>query len=202
MGENIVTALQSSESEPGNSPVTAGHPAAWDEAFVRVESYLRAHHLESRVLLNRLANEIIDEARVLAAQEPGENPVVLAMEIAHARIASWFVRLFREGDWCDERFRARGRLALVMADMPGRWSQHFLSDEEVPRDFVEAMTSSTLQPGPELRFSNMPPAPLEFAFDDAEEQLRKTFNGRTFLRAAASWLVIAGLLGAAWMTTH
>jgi len=27
---------------------------AWDEAFLRVESYLLAHQIESRLLLNRL----------------------------------------------------------------------------------------------------------------------------------------------------
>src|SRR5579863_8664 len=71
-------------------PPCAADPA-WDEAFLRVQSYLRAHGLESPVLLNQATAGIIREAR----ENPGPagtEPVARAMEAAHARIGAWFAR--------------------------------------------------------------------------------------------------------------
>src|ERR1700712_5750223 len=90
----------------GNStPAPAG--PAWDEAFLRVESYLRAHHLESRVLLNQITTDIIQEAHQRALAHPEEEPVVAAMHTTHARIGAWFARAGNAADWSDERVRAR-----------------------------------------------------------------------------------------------
>src|SRR5436190_1545812 len=103
--------------------------AAWDEAFLRVESYLRAHQIESRVLLNQRTTEILAAARALAARHPEEAPVTLAIQVAHARIGEWLVHSLGEGDWADERFRARGRLALLMAEVPRKYPERFLARE-------------------------------------------------------------------------
>ena len=175
---------------------------AWDEAFVRVESYLRAHHLSSRIQLNALANQILTEARVLAAERPHEEPVELAMHVLQLKLGAWFVRAFNEGDWADERFRARGRLALVLTGMSTQWPGHFLANEEMPNAITAALKNSVLQPGPEIRFSNMPPAPLEFPFDDAEKPAWRTFNEWPFLKGLATWVFIISLLGVAWMKTR
>ncbi len=176
--------------------------AAWDEAFLRVESYLRAHHLESRMLLNALATEIIGEAREQVRANPGEDPVRAALRITRRRIGEWFDRAGLAADWSDERVRLRGRLALVLADIPGRWAKWFLSPAPVPPSLTTALTSGVLQAGPELRFSNMPPAPLEFGFT-APDDLSSLRRGRWHaLRAAAAWLSIAGVFGVAWAASH
>src|SRR4051812_16047347 len=101
---------------------------AWDEAFRRVESYLRAHGVESRVQLNALTTEIIGAAQSAAVARADAEPVTLAMGEANARIKAWFERLFGPANGEDEeRFQARGRLALITAEIPRRWPQHFLS---------------------------------------------------------------------------
>ena len=187
-----------------SAAVPASVPAGpdWDEAFLRVESYLRAHHLESRVLLNHLATEIIAQARERARENPDLAPVTLAMGVTHERIGAWFARAGRDGDWANERVRAGDRLALVLADLPGRWSKNFLSHEPVPRELAEALASATLEPGPELRFSNMPPAPLEFGFNDDGQLKPPHRGGRFLLRAGGSWLAVVGLLGVVWAASH
>lgn len=185
--------------------VGEGLPAtdpAWDEAFVRVESYLRAHHIDSRVLLNRLAAEIIGEARQLAASHPGDDPVTVAIEVLHRRMSGWFANVLQLGDEADAQLRARGRLALIMAEVPRRWPQHFLSKDPAPQELRQAASESSLHPGPELRLTNMAPAPLEFTFGEAVNDKWKTFSRWPFFRAAAAWLLIAGLLGAAWAASH
>ena len=101
----------------GNAPEGPVN-ADWDEAFLRVESYFRAHQIESRVLLNQLTSEIISAARLLARDLPEVPPVTVAMRMAHARIGEWLVRALGEGHWADERFRARGRLALLLTKLP------------------------------------------------------------------------------------
>ena len=175
---------------------------AWDEAFLRVESYLRAHHLESRVRLNQLATEIIREAHEWSLEHPGVEPVTAAMTVAHLRIGAWLAHAGYPGDCSDERVRVRGRLALVLADVPGRWAKYFFSSEPVPRELAEALASGVFRPGPELKFSNMPPAPLEFGFDDWDDSRVFQKVGWQVLRAAAWWLPIVGLVVVAWTASH
>ena len=175
---------------------------AWDEAFLRVESYLRAHHLESRMLLNQLTSEIIDAARACGPAHPPEPPVALGMRLAHARIGSWFARAGTEADEASGRDRAHSRLALAIANLPGRWSNHFLSTEPVPPELTAAMASFRFQPGPELRFSNMPPATLEFGFDETGRSHTRERGLWLVLRAASSWLLLAGLIGVTWAASH
>lgn len=186
-------------------PVTSAVPAgpAWDEAFLRVESYLRAHHLESRVLLNQLATDIIREARERALEIPGEAPVSVAMQVTHARIGVWFARAGNAGDWSEERVRVRGRLALVLAELPGHRADYFLAAGPLPPGLAAALAGGLLQPGPKLRFSNMPPAPLAFGFDDpGDPYARKPGGWGPGMLAAAGWLSLAGLYGVLWAAAH
>ena len=175
---------------------------AWDEAFSRVESYLRAHHLDGRVHLNRLVTEIIQDAHRQLRRNPDEEPVRAAMHAAHARIGAWFARVGSLDDWADESVRVRGRLALVLADLPGHGSHCFLSEDTALPSFAAALAADGFQPGPELRFSNMPPATLEFGFDEPGDVIAIKQRGWPFVRAAAVWLLIIGFLSVAWATSH
>jgi hypothetical protein len=175
---------------------------AWDEAFSRVESYLRAHHLESRVLLNQVVTEIITEARARAFTHPADEPIAIAMQVTHARIGAWFARAVSESGWANERDRAHGRLALVIANLPGRWANHFLSTASVPAELAAAMASVQFQPGPELRFSNMPTAPLEFGFVETDQPQAVKQSLWLLLRAASLWIVAIGCIGVAWAASH
>ena len=194
--------MELSSEEIASSVVRLPAGPAWDEAFLRVESYLRAHHLESRVLLNQITTEIIRDAHQKALTNPAEEPVVLAMQATHARMSSWFARSGNLGDWSDERVRARGRLALVLEDLPGRQPNCFLSTEPTAPDLTAALAAGVLQPGPELRLSNMPPAPLEFGFDEPGESSFPQKSRWSTMREAAGWLAIVGLYGAAWAASH
>ena len=173
----------------------------WDEAFVRVESYLHAHQIESRLVLSQLASSIIDEARGLAVEQPDEPPVRLAMEVVHRRMGEWFGKTLEEGNWTEEQFRARGRLALVMTNMSNSWADGFLSNDRISPQLVERLKDSTLQAGPEMRLSKMPPAPLEFAFGDGEDSPESVSRWSAFPALLITALV-AGAVGAAWATTR
>jgi hypothetical protein len=198
---DLVLPSFSAESCPPVTTPLAGDPS-WDEAFLRVESYLRAHQLESRVLLNQLASDIIREARERVCASPAEEPVFAAMNVTNTRIGVWFARAGNAGDWSDERVREGGRLALVLTNLPERWANCFLSTEPVPPEFAAALAAGTMQPGPEMRFSNMAAAPLEFGFADPADPGSPARGGWASMRAAATWLLIAGLYGSAWAASH
>jgi hypothetical protein len=178
-------------------PVAPSDPG-WDAAFLRVESYLRAHHIESRVLLNHLAAGIIRRARALAGDESPDEIIPQAMNVAQADVGQWFARIFPDGDWSDERFRARARLALLLADVPGRWSQHFLSPDPLPPELVEAMRNCTFQAGPELRFTNMPPTPIGSLLGEDSDPARDPGKRFPLVKTVLGGLVAAGLAGLAW----
>lgn len=203
MSDNIPSALSAAPfSATGSEP----SGPAWDEAFLRVESYLRAHQIESRLLLNRLAVEIIRAARD-AAEAPGGagcDPVMLAMREAERRTASWFSRVLGDAaDPDDERLGTRGRIALVMADVPARWPQHFLAATPPPPELVEAMRAAYLEAGPELELTRMVPRPLDFGpIANVADEAWKTFARWPILRAVFGWLLFVGLLAAIWLATH
>ncbi|MEO6993281.1 MAG: hypothetical protein ABI273_06610 [Lacunisphaera sp.] len=191
----------SSEEISGAAPATPAGPA-WDEAFLRVESYLRAHHLESRVRLNQITTEIIRDAFQQSRTNPGEAPVAVAMRCTQARIGAWFSRAGYKGDWSDERVRARGRLALVLKDLPGNTTSHFLSNDPVPPELPGLLAAGVLLPGPELQLINMPPAPLEFGFDAPSNPSTAQKSGWSSVREAAGWIALVGIYGAAWAASH
>jgi hypothetical protein len=178
----------------------------WDEAFLRVESYLRAHQIESRLVLNRLAVEIVRAGRA-AAEAPGAAgvaPVELAMREAERRTAEWFARVLGDAaDPGDERLGTRGRIALVMADVPARWPQHFLAEAPPPAELIEAMRAAYLEAGPELELTRMVPRPFDFGpIANVADEAWKTFARWPVLRAIFGWTVFVALLAAAWFATH
>ena len=179
---------------------------AWDEAFLRVESYLRAHQIESRIVLNRLVVEIVRAARNAAgsAAGGGQDPISLAMGEAERRTTEWFARVLGDAaDPDDERLGTRGRIALVMADVPARWPQHFLAATPPPAELVEAMRAASIEAGPELELTRMVPRPLDFGpIANVADETWKTFARWPILRAVFGWLLFVGLLAAAWLATH
>jgi hypothetical protein len=181
-------------------PVPNRDPS-WDEAFVRVESYLRAYGMESRVFLNHVTAAIIQDARANSEGRP-ESPVTKAMDLTQSRIGAWFGQSGREIDWSNERMRTQARLALIVADLPGRWSGCFLSPEPIPQDLAAALASFHILAGPELKVSAMAPEPLEFGILEPGEALLRPRKIWFPARAMVSWFLIFGFFSIAWAASH
>jgi hypothetical protein len=175
---------------------------SWDEAFLRVEGYLRSYGLESHTLLNQITASIIAEARERARSGDHADPVALAMEVTHSRIGAWFARSGHSVDWSDGRVRAQGRLALIIADVPGRWANSFLSQDPLPDELVAAMASFQMLPSPELRPSNMAPEPLEFGILEPGDPRLRSKRIWLPMRVVVPWLLIFGFFGVAWASSH
>ncbi len=161
--------IRSPASRP-STPMPPPHPApapseaeadAWEEAFVRVESYLRAHRLERRARLTRLTDQLITQAR--RERRPLETPVAAGLRIADHHVGTWIERAVGSASEAQhpELARSRARLALEIADVPERWPEDFLGTEPIPPELCAAVRSAYFAAGPELRFSNMAPRPID-----------------------------------------
>jgi len=182
------------------SAIPAEDSKAWDEAFLRVQSYLHAYRLKSVLQLTQLTTEVIAQARSVAADFPNEPPVKLAMQVLQRRMGEWFQTNLEGGNWLDDRFRARGRLSVLLSDIVTVWPEQFLSPQVIPAETKAALQISELQPGPEVRLSKMPPAELEFGFGDNDEV--PEVSRWAVHPAVGMCVVLVSAMGAAWAATH
>jgi hypothetical protein len=82
------------------------------------------------------------------------------MEEALSEIAEWTQDVL-DVPLENRRLAARGRLALLLAGMPGKWQGVFLTPAPWPPAFIEAMRKSYLAAGPRFAALTMVPKPLE-----------------------------------------
>lgn len=189
------------ESRSYPAPALQADPA-WDEAFLRVESYLRAHQLKSRVRLNQRTSDILRKASERMLAYPDEAPVEAAMSVVRATISAWLAQIGNPGEWTDGRVRAEGRLALVLADFPAQWADFFLSPEPLPPGFATSLGLNAFEPGPPLCPRSMPTAELEFGLHKSEGPRVIWNRACQSLREAAGWLSLLGLFGVVWAILH
>ena len=133
---------------------------AWEEAYAMVEGYYSALRIRNRLLLSRIIALVLTRAARRLPSEPGRKPAELAMQEAMSVVVDWFQRVLKI-ELPEQRLSSRGRLALLLADMPGRWQPWFLRDSGWPEEFVSQMRSSYLAAGPEFQSLTMTPQALD-----------------------------------------
>lgn len=132
----------------------------WEEAYAMVEGYYSALRVRNRLLLSRIIALVLRRAARRLPNEPGKTPAQLAMQEAMSVVVDWFQRVLKI-ELPEQRLSARGRLALLLADMPGRWQRWFLLDSGWPDEFVSQMRSSYLAAGPAFQSRTMMPQVLD-----------------------------------------
>lgn len=179
-------------------PLSETELAEWEEAYAAVEAYLQALRLRNRLLVAELVRGILRRAAQRRALERDKPARMLAVEETLAEIASW------TQDVLDEplerrRLAARGRLALLLAEMPGKWQGVFLTPPPWPPAFVESMRKSYLAAGPQFAKLTMVPRPIEFnAFGIGAAQWWENMDRRPIMRTMFSGLIILLILSTAW----
>jgi hypothetical protein len=141
-------------SAPDFPPRTAED---WNDAYERVESYLRAHRIVRPLALSELTKSIVAAAWRHSMIEPDEAPVTLALREADRVITDWFARVLAQHATHLRRLGVRGRLALALADAPGRWPDAFLAPVPPPHELTSAMRAAYLRTGPAPRLYKMTP---------------------------------------------
>jgi len=134
----------------------------WNSAYAKVESYFHALRIQNKVLLGQLVIHVIERAMRRAPNEPQRNATEIAAEEMDKLVTDWFSQVLQEQPTnVDQQLSTRGRLALLLADMPGKWQDQFLRPGPWPEEFVSAMRETYLRAGPDFQLSKMTPRPLD-----------------------------------------
>ena len=157
--ESALNAPAEGADQPGRR---AGRPLEeWNAAYAKVESYFHALRVRNKVLLGRLVIHVLKRAMRRAPNEPQRSATELSAEEMDHLVTEWFAQVLHEPPTgSDQMLSTRGRLALLLADMPGKWQDQFLRPGPWPEEFVGAMRETYLRAGPDFQLSKMAPRPL------------------------------------------
>jgi len=178
----------------------AGRPLEeWNAAYAKVESYFNALRVRNKVLLGQMVALVIERAMRRALTTPDRTASELAAEEMDHVVTEWFAEVLQEPPTDrDQMLSTRGRLALLLADMPGKWQDQFLRPGPWPEEFVKAMREAYLRAGPDFQLSQMTPRPLHLGPIATLTSIRKV----RFTKMILIWLVFAAALVAIFHFTH
>jgi hypothetical protein len=187
--------------EVGDQPgILAGRSLdEWNSAYTKVERYFHALRVRNKILLNRLVIHVLKRAMRRAPQEPNRSASELAAEEMDHVITDWFAEVLQQPPTgADQMLSTRGRLALLLADMPGRWQDQFLRPGPWPEEFVAAMRKTYLHAGPDFQLSKMTARP----FDLGPITTLTNFTRLPYRAMVVAWVVFGILLIMFFMLTH
>jgi hypothetical protein len=171
----------------------------WNAAYAKVESYFHALRVRDKVLLGRLVIHVLKRAMRRAPQELQRPVTELAAEEMDLVVTDWFAQVLQESPaGTDHMLSTRGRLALLLADMPGKWQEQFLRPGPWPEAFVKAMRDAYLRAGPDFQLSKMAPRPLDLGPIATLNQLSQWSYGKMVF----IWFAFALLLVVIFVLTH
>lgn len=133
----------------------------WDLAWQRVASHLGALGLRNKLVLTRKVSEVMARTEERWRKDRTQSPDALAGVLIEEMVVAWLREALELGDGFPTEVSRRGRLALLLLDMPGHWQHAFLSPPPWPEDFVTALRRVYPSTGPEFRRSQMIARPLE-----------------------------------------
>jgi hypothetical protein len=171
----------------------------WNAAYVKVENYLHALRIRNKPLLGQLVLRVLERAQRRAPAEPLRTATEIAAEEMDRLVTGWFAEVLQTSPTgTDQMLSTRGRLALLLADMPGRWQDQFLRPGPWPQEFVAAMRETFFRSGPDFQLSQMTPRQLDLG----PITTLTNFGRLPYVRMAVVWLFFALLLVAVFWLTH
>lgn len=184
----------------GASGQLAGRPLEeWNAAYGKVESYFHALRVRNKALLGQLVLRVIERAMRRAPHELSHSATQIAAEEMDRLVTEWFAEVLQSPmTKTDQILSTRGRLALLLADMPGKWQEQFLRPGPWPKEFITAMRETFLRAGPDFQLSQMIPRPLDLGPIATLTNLGKY----PYLRMIIVWTIFSGLLVLIFWLTH
>jgi hypothetical protein len=196
--------MESAMSGIGALTDSSGHLAGrrleeWNAAYEKVENYFHALRVRNKALLGQLVLRVLERAARRAPAEPDHSATQLAAEEMDRIVIEWFAEVLQEPPTnADQMLSTRGRLALLLADMPGRWQDQFLRPGPWPKEFISAMRETYLRAGPDFQLSKMTPRPFDLGPITTLTNLGKL----PYLKMVLAWTLFALLLVAIFILTH
>jgi hypothetical protein len=166
---------------------------------VKVERYFDALRVGNKLLLGQLVTRVLDRAIQRAPLQPEKSAMALACEEIDRLVSEWYAAVLDDStDAGNPSLGVRGRLALLLADMPGKWQEQFLSPGPWPDEFLRAMRESYLRAGPDFQFSQMTPRPIDLGAITGLTRL----SNLPYFGMVLAWLAFAALLTVLFEMTH
>ena len=171
----------------------------WNAAYTKVENYFHALRIRNKPLLGQLVLRVLERAQRRAPTEPARDATEIAGEEMDRLVTSWFAEVLQASPTgTDQMLSTRGRLALLLADMPGKWQDQFLRPGPWPEEFTDAMRETFLRAGPDFQLSKMTPRPLDLGPITTLGNLGRM----PYFRMILAWSLFALLLVAVFLLTH
>jgi hypothetical protein len=171
----------------------------WNAAYVKVENYLHALRIRNKPLLGQMVLRVLERAQRRAPAEPNRSATEIAAEEMDKFVTGWFGEVLQTSPIGSEQtLSTRGRLALLLADMPGKWQDQFLRPGPWPQEFVDAMRESFFRAGPDFQLSKMTPRPLDLG----PITTLTNFGKLPYVRMILVWSLFALLLVAIFWLSH
>jgi hypothetical protein len=171
----------------------------WNAAYVKVENYFHALRIRNKPLLGQLVLRVLERAQRRAPAEPRRSATEIAAEEMDRIVTEWFGEVLQTSPIGSEQtLSTRGRLALLLADMPGKWQDQFLRPGPWPPEFIEAMRESFVRAGPDFQLAQMTPRPLDLGPITTLTNLGKL----PYVRMVLIWLFFALVLAALFWLSH
>jgi hypothetical protein len=158
------SAIKNFVEPPGSdSGLVAGRTMdEWNAAYAKVENYFYALRIRNKTLLGQLVLSVLERAMARAPGEPNYSATQLAVEEMERLVNEWFGDVLQiPPSERDQTLSTRGRLSLLLADMPGKWQDQFLRPGPWPEEFISAMREGYLRAGPDFQLSMMTPRPFD-----------------------------------------
>ncbi len=171
----------------------------WNAAYIKVENYFHALRIRNKPLLGQLVLRVLERAQRRAPDEPTRSATQLAAEEMDRLVNEWFSEVLQTPPTrADQTLSTRGRLALLLADMPGKWQEQFLRPGPWPEEFVTAMRENFQLAGPDFQISKMAPRPFDLGPIATLTNLGKI----PYFRMIFIWTAFALLLVVIFLLTH
>ena len=171
----------------------------WNGAYAKVENYFHALRVRNKTLLGQLVLRVLERATNRAPAEPQHSATQLAVEEMDRLIHEWYAEVLQiPPERRDRTLSTRGRLALLLADMPGKWQDQFLRPGPGPEEFVSSMRESYLRAGPDFQISKMTPRP----FDLGPLTTLQNFSRLPYIRMVLIWMLFILLFILIFRLTH
>jgi hypothetical protein len=197
MGISLESTLRAASETPG---LVAGRSLEeWNAAYAKIESYFNALRVRNKLLLGGLVSRVLERAIRRAAEEPELPAMTLAAQELDHVVTEWFAAVLDESpNDANPALAARGRLALLLADMPGKWQDQFLKPGPWPAEFVRAMRETYLRAGPDFQLARMNPRPIDLGAIISLTNL----GNLPYFKMVLAWLAFAFLLVVLFQMTH
>jgi hypothetical protein len=196
--------LESALTPPGSPGDKPGQIAGrsldeWNAAYAKVESYFHALRVRNKVLLGRLVILVLRRAMRRAPAESGLSATQISVQELDHLVTEWFTQVLQHmPTGSDQMLSTRGRLALMLADMPGKWQDQFLRPGPWPDEFTAAMRETFIRSGPDFQLSQMSPRPLDLG----PITTLTNFGRMPFKKMLGVWIIFALVLILIFKLTH